>query len=715
MSEPAPDRAFTAISPNPFIVGNPVRGRAMFFGREAEFELVRRRFEHSPRGGMLLVFCGERRSGKTSILFQILDRRLGPDFIPVLIDMQSMAIGSEVEFLTRISQEVIEALGPDASGVTPPEFIPSASNAATFQTFIRGVLRIHPRKKLILMFDEYELFEDKIQSGLLAEEVLHILKSLMENQSVFLIFTGSRDLEERRNEYWKILGATLPRSISFLEREDALNLVRKPVEGRVQYQDGVPEAICRLTAGQPFYTQAVCQSLVDHLNEQRTHQATLEALETVADGLVNNPLPQMIFLWDGLERDEKLVLALLAECLADEDAHAGVDQMMRVLRQREYPLELSKARAATMLEKLFRSEMLLRRDRATLHEYAFRMDLWRLWIRRMHSVWQVMRELGLEIRPGLRGMWERYRWPAIGMAGAIALVAAGGIWRSSHRTALTSFSPSRAAAVPFRLEVGPQNAMVYMDHRLMGMGMFQDSIAAGQDHRFRVTAPGYADTEIVVQVPPGGSGARRLALRALFGTLSIVTQPPAADVKVDGTPAGKSPVMVRGLAVATPHRVEATLSGYGAAQQDVTVQANAMVEARLALEAGHSDLFLITDPPASEIRLDGSPRGTSPLQLAALVFGRHTLTASRTGYLTAETSVVVTQATHQIRVSLLPEPPGTLVVQGDQPGQIYIDGEIVVENVQNSGPRRLAAGTHPVRVVLVAGDTIDTSLVLKSG
>src|SRR2546422_2990982 len=111
MSERPREHGFTPISPNPYIVGNPVRGRAMFFGREAEFELVRRRFQHSGAPdaagrsslGGLMVFCGERRSGKTSILFQILDGRLGPDFIPVLIDMQSMAVGNEIEFLTRVS------------------------------------------------------------------------------------------------------------------------------------------------------------------------------------------------------------------------------------------------------------------------------------------------------------------------------------------------------------------------------------------------------------------------------------------------------------------------------------------------------------------------------------------------------------------------------------------------------------------------------------
>src|SRR6185503_1815688 len=130
----------------------------------------RKRFAESRNGG-LLVFCGERRSGKTSILFQILDGRLGPDFIPVLIDMQSMAVANEVEFLTRISHEISRALGPRDGDIQPPTFVGSSSHSASFQRFILEVLRKHPEKKLILLFDEYELFENKIDSNLLSPDV----------------------------------------------------------------------------------------------------------------------------------------------------------------------------------------------------------------------------------------------------------------------------------------------------------------------------------------------------------------------------------------------------------------------------------------------------------------------------------------------------------------------------------------------------------------
>src|SRR6185503_9618148 len=103
----------------------------------------RKRFAESRNGG-LLVFCGERRSGKTSILFQILDRRLGPDFIPVLIDMQSMAVSNEVDFLCRLSREVHVALGPAAAEIAPPEFNEGSNHLATFGRFIQRVLDANP-------------------------------------------------------------------------------------------------------------------------------------------------------------------------------------------------------------------------------------------------------------------------------------------------------------------------------------------------------------------------------------------------------------------------------------------------------------------------------------------------------------------------------------------------------------------------------------------
>ena len=63
----------------------------MFFGREDDFRYVRTKLEGASQG-VVIVFCGDRRVGKSSILYQVLNGRLGERFMPVFVDLQEMVI-----------------------------------------------------------------------------------------------------------------------------------------------------------------------------------------------------------------------------------------------------------------------------------------------------------------------------------------------------------------------------------------------------------------------------------------------------------------------------------------------------------------------------------------------------------------------------------------------------------------------------------------------
>ena len=102
-------RSYVPIEPNPYIVGNPIRTEQMFYGREDDFRYVRTKLEGVSQG-VVIVFCGDRRVGKSSILYQVLNGRLGDRFIPVFVDMQEMVIASDSEFFARISRLIAEAV-----------------------------------------------------------------------------------------------------------------------------------------------------------------------------------------------------------------------------------------------------------------------------------------------------------------------------------------------------------------------------------------------------------------------------------------------------------------------------------------------------------------------------------------------------------------------------------------------------------------------------
>jgi hypothetical protein len=441
---------FQPIDPNPYVVGNPVRDPAMFFGREADFELIRSRFLHAHGG--LIVLCGERRSGKTSILFQVLAGRLGPDFIPILIDMQSMAVENEAAFLARISSEILESLGETGTDFPVPDYTQEARPANVFYSFIGRFVRAHPGKKPVLLIDEYELFEPKIDSGVLSEDVLDILASLVERYSFFLVFTGSQHLEGRRRDYWRILPKSIYRRISYLQREDALKLIQQPVEGQVTYEEGTIEAIYHLTGGHPFYTQVICQTLVDTLNEVRSRRATTEILATVIERVVANPPAQMIFQWSSMPPDEKLTLTLLAEMIKGPRDTKTPRQVNQYMKAQRYPLDLTVPRIAAAMGVLFDSE-LLSKSAAETESYGVRLDLWRQWVARMHSVGQVMRESGLvRGQEGAKGRFRPFLRPkrvvaaaAIGLMVLLSALAANRVLRGSSRSSELRWKQLRPA------------------------------------------------------------------------------------------------------------------------------------------------------------------------------------------------------------------------------------------------------------------------------
>lgn len=419
-------RSFVPIEPNPYIVGNPIRNEQMFFGREDDFRYVRTKLEGASQG-VVIVFCGDRRVGKSSILYQVLNGRLGERFAPVFVDLQEMVVASDAELFARMSRLIAEAVaradGPRQAPVNAGEInaqseatTGAAASAATlarpatiiprlvvprfdrgnpypvFLDFLDEALRSLGDRTLLILMDEYELMEGKVDEGKLSPELFTFLAGLMDNKErLALIFTGSRRLEERDKKYWReLLRRSLFRKVGFLSEKDAVRLITEPVEGRVVYGRGVVDVICRLTAGQPFYAQMVCQNTVDYANQHEQNWVTLADLTHVIADIIDNPLPQMIYTWDALSDDEKIVLSLLAETLPDGIDYAAANQLCDSVKAGDYPVNLSENTIRLTLEEMFRRELL---DKDAADRFRFKIDLFRFWIRRSHSIWQVVKEV----------------------------------------------------------------------------------------------------------------------------------------------------------------------------------------------------------------------------------------------------------------------------------------------------------------------------------
>jgi AAA+ ATPase superfamily predicted ATPase len=379
---------------NPYIVGNPIKTEKMFYGREDDFEYIKRKVESGGKS-YIIVLCGERRSGKTSILFQILNGRLGDDFMPILIDMQTMAgLHSEGEFFEKFTIEIQKAVN---NTIKVENYNFKSSDESAYKVFSQVLDDFHTAfadKNKIFLIDEYELIESKAREGSLTKNFIPFLSGVLESErKMSFIFTGSKKLEERDTKFWHILfGKSLFRNVSFLSEQDTMRLITEPVQGEIEFDKHVLSSIYRLTSGQPFYTQVVCQNMVDFVNERQNKQIKKKDLDGIVDEILENPLPQMIYFWNSLPGSQKLGLSLLSESLENADQQIGANEIIKISKKRGFELELSVNKISTTFEALYYHNHLLKSG----NNYHFQMDLFRQWIKRDHSIWRVMKEVGTD-------------------------------------------------------------------------------------------------------------------------------------------------------------------------------------------------------------------------------------------------------------------------------------------------------------------------------
>ena len=379
---------------NPYIVGNPIKTEKMFYGREDDFDYIKRKVESGGKS-YIIVLCGERRSGKTSILFQILNGRLGEDFLPILIDMQTMAgLQNEAEFFEKFSLEIQKTV---KNKIKVENYDFKSVEESAYKVFSRLLDDFHstfPDKNKIFLIDEYELIESKAREGSLTKNFIPFLSGVLESErKISFIFTGSRKLEERDTKFWHILfGKSLFRNVSFLSEQDTMRLITEPVQGEIEYDKAVLSSIYRLTSGQPFYTQVVCQNIVDYVNEKKNRKIGKKDLDIIVNEILENPLPQMIYFWNSLPASQKLGLSLLAETLESPDEKISANEIIKLSKKRGFELDLSLNKLNTTFEVLYYHSHLNK----TGSNYFFQIDLFRQWIKRDHSIWRVMKDVGTE-------------------------------------------------------------------------------------------------------------------------------------------------------------------------------------------------------------------------------------------------------------------------------------------------------------------------------
>ena len=384
-------RPFVRIFPIPYVTGMPLKTDHLFVGRSDVFDYIQEHLFGAYQNNVI-VLHGQRRTGKTSILYR-LKKVMSDTHIAVLVDMQGKAARGTVDFLYSLADDIVYEL--EEQGITvelPPRSDFADSPEFFFRSrFLRGVYDVLPpiaagdnssngaKKHLLLMFDEFEELQKRVEDGKLDAEVFPFLRNLMQHEAPLdFVFAGTHKLEELGAEYWSILfNIASYKKITFLSHDDAQRLITEPVSPHLEFDPLAIERIIGVTGGHPYFTQVVCHELVSYHNETQHCYLTANDVEDVLDRIVERGEAHFKFIWAESSTNERLVLLALADLLETAET-ASADDVQIEFDKRACCLSDS----ATMPQVLDRLEMgdILTRSGARSNLYRFKIDLIRRWI-----------------------------------------------------------------------------------------------------------------------------------------------------------------------------------------------------------------------------------------------------------------------------------------------------------------------------------------------
>lgn len=374
------ERPFTRVFPIPYVTGTPLKTDDVFVGRDDVFGFVQEMLVGAHQNNVVILH-GQRRTGKTSVLYR-LPHLLAETHYAVLIDMQGKPARGEAEFLYAIADDIVFTLEDRGIAAELPPRADFEENPEFFfsSRFLRGLKPHLNGKNLLLMFDEFEELQRRVEDGRLQPEIFHFLRNLMQHDDhVDFIFAGTHKLEELGADYWSALfNIAAYRPITFLRPVEMRRLILEPIrQYSTEYDPLAVERIIAVTAGHPYFAQLLLHEMMVYHNEMKASYLTAVDVDQVIERIIGRGEAHFRYIWDESSEEERQVLQGMAELLVCAEGVTAKDLRAFLTERGLNSADRWKA-ALTSLE----NRDILARNDAKSPLYRFHVDLIRLWVER---------------------------------------------------------------------------------------------------------------------------------------------------------------------------------------------------------------------------------------------------------------------------------------------------------------------------------------------
>lgn len=256
--------------------------------------------------------------------------------------------------------------------------------------------------------------------------------------------------------------------------------------------------------------------------------------------------------------------------------------------------------------------------------------------------------------------------------------------------------PPEAEDALFSVNSDPGLATVWIDEQKLGDTPI---LAPSPEGKYTLTLdkPGYARAERTILFSKDRSVETSFSLVKLppEPALAITTDPPGAEVTVNGQRLGTTPFI--GVVPQGEHSVVLSLEGRRTSEAQILMPEDRDLDLRFALGDDvqrEPVVALSSEPSGATIAIDGVVVEQKTPYIGQLPAGPHKISFSLDGYEPYERSIVMSRNDVEVTIGLVPVPPppgpAKVVVEAEQEGvAVTVDGK--------------PAGATPVTVELDAG------------
>ena len=388
----------------PYAEGGIVGEPTMFYGRDELIENVAKALVTSRSQSKCVVIYGQKRAGKSSILYHLKERLKTRGDLLVLDIGNIGAIldeHSKVPFLYQILWTILKALRDSVEdkvmeGNSPidipfpkdTEFYQHPSPLVlfrdVFERFRRAITRFADWKEMrvVLLIDEFSYIYGYIAKGLIPETFMKNWKALLQDNFFNVVLVGQDVMPRFKQRFPNEFGTTQDERVTYLRREDAIRLIDEPIRiggrgGESRYRERAIGRILELTAGSPFYIQILCNRLVEYMNRKRASLITEADVEQVKDELISGVNALGMDKFDNLINsgdtspdaisDEDVLEVLVSVA---ENSRTGPCSRSNIACETDIPID-------EILEDLVRRDVV---ERERGQYYSIRVGLFREWL-----------------------------------------------------------------------------------------------------------------------------------------------------------------------------------------------------------------------------------------------------------------------------------------------------------------------------------------------